>query len=95
MSTIGGIEGKGRVTLMTGKGGLPQFVGSLTVDIEDWRRVVELQMAMEPTKYIGPARTNEGTKSVTLNVLITKVHSPSAAGARVDFVSTGPPLSDE
>jgi hypothetical protein len=93
--TIGGIEGRGRAILAKGAGRLPHFIGSLTVAIDDWRGVVELQMAGDPTKYIGPALTNEGAKSVTLNALITKVHTPSAVGTRVDFISTGPPLNED
>jgi hypothetical protein len=88
MATIGGIEGAGRVTLTKGASGLPQFVGSMTVAVDQWRRAVELVHAGEPVQYAGPARTGDGTKDVTLNVLVTKVHNPSAAGARVDFVST-------
>jgi hypothetical protein len=92
MATIGGIEGKGRVTLTTVRG-LKQYIGSITVAPEKWRRAAELLSADEPVRYVGSVRSEQGTKSVTLNVRVTKVHTPTIGGARVDFVSTGPPVA--
>lgn len=91
MPTIGGIEGKGRVILVSEPGRLPRFVGALTIALEDWRRAVELMKSDDPAKYIGPVRDKHGVKAMRLNVRITKVHTPSTIGARIDFVSTGAP----
>ncbi len=94
MQTLAGIEGKGRVTLLPRPGGLPGYVGQLFLDLSYWRRVVELLKVGDPVTYVGPAHTKTGMKTVTLNVRITKVHTPSMSGVPVDFVSTGAPLSE-
>lgn len=94
MATLAGIEGKGRVTLLIRPGGLPGYVGQLFLDASHWRRAVELLKSAEPVLYEGPAHTKTGMKTVRLNVLITKVHTPSMTDVPVDFVSTGAPVSE-
>jgi hypothetical protein len=93
VATLAGIEGKGRVTLLR-RGGVLVYVGSLELDIAHYGRAGELLKSDEPVKYIGPAHTKTGTKDATLNVRVTKVHTPSIARVRVDFVSTGAPESE-
>lgn len=94
MATLNGMKGTGSVTLVPESPGRPPHYGAIFLDLDDHHRVVGLVETGSPARFVGPIDGSGGSKTVTLNVVVTKVHAPMPLGIRVNFVSTGAPLSE-